>query len=124
MLAMLAAGLGYGLAYLVTGLSAAPTPATAAETATPPASDPGPGVTPSASAIVTASPSPTASPVVTASPSPSASSLVHVVSAGETLTQIANRYGVTVRQIVDANGIENANSIRIGQQLIIPEVEG
>ena len=45
---------------------------------------------------------------------------VHVVRAGETLFVIAQQYGVTVRAIVEANQIENADWISVGQQLRIP----
>lgn len=44
----------------------------------------------------------------------------HVVQWGENLASIADRYGVTVAAIAQANGISNADYIYIGQQLIIP----
>jgi LysM repeat protein len=45
----------------------------------------------------------------------------HTVRAGETLTAIANRYGVSVRALLEKNDLANANSIREGQKLAIPE---
>jgi len=42
------------------------------------------------------------------------------VAAGETLTAIARRYGVTVKALVEANGIEDPNRLEIGQKLTIP----
>ena len=39
---------------------------------------------------------------------------------GENLTWIANRYNTTVEQIMFLNGLENADSIQEGQQLLIP----
>ncbi len=45
----------------------------------------------------------------------------HVVQRGESLTIIAARYGVSVRSIVQANGLRNANQIYSGQVLIIPD---
>lgn len=45
----------------------------------------------------------------------------HVVQRGETLTQIANRYEVSVAHIVQANGIRNPNRIFPGQRLCIPD---
>ena len=45
--------------------------------------------------------------------------IVHVVRRGETLGQIAQRYGVTVTQIAKLNGIKNTSLIRVGQKLII-----
>ena len=44
----------------------------------------------------------------------------YVVQAGDTLLQIANRYGVTVEAIVQANKLENPDVLRVGQELIIP----
>src|SRR5687768_17019074 len=44
----------------------------------------------------------------------------HTVQAGETLTGIALRYGVSVDEIVQANGLSNANYLYVGQQLAIP----
>ncbi len=46
----------------------------------------------------------------------------HVVRRGETLTQIAKRYGVSVAHIVQANGIRNPNRIFPGQRFCIPDV--
>lgn len=45
---------------------------------------------------------------------------VHTVQRGETLFSIAQTYGVTVQQIVDANNLQNPNVLNPGQQLIIP----
>lgn len=44
----------------------------------------------------------------------------HVVTAGEHLTRIARRYGVTINAIVDANRIADASRIFAGQRLVIP----
>jgi LysM repeat protein len=46
--------------------------------------------------------------------------MVHVVSWGDTLFSIANRYGTTMQAIMQANGIRNANFIYVGQRLTIP----
>ncbi|PWH20953.1 MAG: hypothetical protein DDG58_00125 [Ardenticatenia bacterium] len=48
----------------------------------------------------------------------------HVVAAGETLAAIAARYGVTISEIMLANGIRNANLIYAGQRLLIPTPGG
>ncbi|MFQ6014778.1 MAG: LysM peptidoglycan-binding domain-containing protein [Anaerolineae bacterium] len=45
---------------------------------------------------------------------------VHVVRRGETLYQIAVRYGVSMTAIVQANGLRSANRIYAGQRLTIP----
>jgi LysM repeat protein len=44
----------------------------------------------------------------------------HVVQAGDTLFQIALSNGVTVEELVAANGLANPSQIEIGQVLIIP----
>ncbi len=46
--------------------------------------------------------------------------VVHVIRAGDALSMIAEEYGVSVEQIVDANGLQDRHLIRIGQELIIP----
>jgi len=44
----------------------------------------------------------------------------HRVERGETLSQIASRYGTSVRDIVRVNKMRDANLIRPGDQLLIP----
>ncbi len=44
----------------------------------------------------------------------------HVVSYGESLSGIANRYGVSMLAITQANNIYDVNTIFVGQELIIP----
>ncbi len=44
----------------------------------------------------------------------------HTVRAGETLSAIARRYGVTTTAIASANRLTNPNALQIGQQLQIP----
>jgi len=45
----------------------------------------------------------------------------HVVEAGQTLSDIALAYKVTVQAIVRANNLPNENNIVVGQKLFIPE---
>lgn len=45
----------------------------------------------------------------------------HVVEAGQTLSAIASAYGTTVDKIMKANGIKDANKVRVGQTLFIPD---
>ncbi len=45
----------------------------------------------------------------------------YVVQSGDTLTKIATRFNVTVDALVKANQLKNANAIRVGQTLIIPD---
>lgn len=45
---------------------------------------------------------------------------VHVVRPGETLSHIARRYGVGVRQLAAVNGLADPNRIRAGTRLTVP----
>ncbi|MDX1993771.1 MAG: LysM peptidoglycan-binding domain-containing protein [bacterium] len=47
----------------------------------------------------------------------------HVIQPGETLTHIANRYGITVEQLLQSNNITNPNRIRRGDTLTVWTVE-
>ncbi|TRZ36467.1 LysM peptidoglycan-binding domain-containing protein [Niallia circulans] len=47
---------------------------------------------------------------------------IHVVQANQTLTGIAQAYGTTVTNIVEANNLPNPNKLVIGQALVIPIV--
>jgi LysM repeat protein len=44
----------------------------------------------------------------------------HTVTSGETLSQIAERYGLSVAALADANGITDVHGIRAGQTLTLP----
>lgn len=46
--------------------------------------------------------------------------IYHTVRSGDTLTRIAQQYGVTVNDLVRHNNITNINVLRVGQRLIIP----
>jgi murein DD-endopeptidase MepM/ murein hydrolase activator NlpD len=50
--------------------------------------------------------------------------LVHTVAEGETVSTIANSYGLKSTTVLWENGISNANSIRVGQKLYVPPVDG
>ncbi len=53
---------------------------------------------------------------------PNNSNITYIVQRGNTLSQIATRYGTTVQNIARLNNIENINLIYVGQKLIIPNV--
>jgi LysM repeat protein len=56
-----------------------------------------------------------------AAPTPiSASGTAHTVVAGQTLSDIAKRYGTTIKAIQDANGITDPNLVVVGRVLKIP----
>lgn len=44
----------------------------------------------------------------------------YTVQSGDSLSRIAERFGVTTAALSAANGIENANLVRVGQTLVIP----
>lgn len=45
----------------------------------------------------------------------------HVVQSGESLSQIAQAYGVTIDEIMALNGLSDPNTIVVGQELLIPQ---
>ena len=54
-------------------------------------------------------------------PTPAANLTVYYVKAGESLGQIAEKFGVTIEQIEDANPmLQNPNNLVVGQELYIP----
>lgn len=63
---------------------------------------------------VPATPSATPEPTVTPTP------IIYVIQKGDTLIPIARKFGVTVQEITDANGITDPRRLRIGQEIIIP----
>lgn len=44
---------------------------------------------------------------------------IHVVNPGETLSQIAVRYGTTVTQLRQLNNLHNVNFVWYGQRLVV-----
>ncbi|MBV7336467.1 LysM peptidoglycan-binding domain-containing protein [Chloroflexi bacterium TSY] len=52
----------------------------------------------------------------------SGSQAIHIVQRGETLSAIAELYGVSVGEIAAANNIQNRDLMRLGQQLVIPGI--
>ncbi len=56
--------------------------------------------------------------------SASAAPVQHVVTAGDTLTLIAARYGASVAAIADANALDDIDHIQVGQQLTIGQPPG
>ncbi len=52
--------------------------------------------------------------------SPVAADTTYVVKRGDTLSEIARDYGVSVQAIVHRNKIRHRNHVRIGQKLVIP----
>jgi LysM repeat protein len=122
----------YFLSLITTGKAAGSTVSAEPFAVQPPIVLPDPNVkpvpTPSASPSPSSSPKPSASPKPSTSPSPSASPSAspsvkpktYTVVAGDYLNKIAAKFGVTTTALMTANKITNANSIKVGQVLIIP----
>lgn len=49
--------------------------------------------------------------------------MTYTVKRGDTLSEIAEKYQVTVEALVASNGIRNPDIIKAGQKLIIPEAK-
>ncbi len=47
----------------------------------------------------------------------------HTVASGETPGSIANRYGISVQELMSANNISDPRRMRVGQTLVIPGAE-
>jgi LysM repeat protein len=96
-----------------------PTPTAAAQVSATATETPWPTATRRATFTpVPATPSDTPTP--TATPTP----IIYVIKQGDTLLPIARKYGVTVQAIQDANGISDPRRLWIGQEIVIPAVEG
>ncbi len=48
----------------------------------------------------------------------------HTVASGETLSTIAEDYGLKTSTLLWENNLGNANSLKVGQKLVIPPVDG
>ncbi|MGH2592127.1 MAG: LysM peptidoglycan-binding domain-containing protein [Anaerolineae bacterium] len=68
-----------------------------------------------AAALLIAAPQPAAAATLSQD-----NAVIHVVQPGENLFRIGLRYRVSVDAIVQANGLADANSVYVGQRLIIP----
>jgi membrane-bound lytic murein transglycosylase D len=55
-------------------------------------------------------------------PQPKSQVVHHRVKRGETIVEIAKRYGASVERILQANGIRKASLVRAGSTLIIPKI--
>jgi LysM repeat protein len=66
-----------------------------------------------------APPPPTATHTLVA-PTPTPTPIVYVVQAGDSLSGIALKFDLPVEALAEANGIEDPNVIKVGQELIIP----
>ena len=100
--------------------SATPTAAPSATPTLPPTTTPTATVTPTTTVSPTATPTATPTPVPTDTPAP----VVYTVKQGDTLTSIAQRFGVTYQALAAANGLPEDTVLHIDQQLVIPRPAG
>jgi len=79
-----------------------------------------PPATPEPTTVVpTATLSPTTTPLTTTL-SATATPQTYQVQPGDNLTEIADRYGVSVQALIEANNLSNPNQLISGQRLTIP----
>jgi LysM repeat protein len=80
-------------------------------------------VTPTATIDViaqVASAVPTLTPTKPPSPTPN----TYTVRAGDTISDIADEFGIAMEELMAANRLQDPNELSVGQVLVIPEVEG
>jgi LysM repeat protein len=109
--------------------AAAPTPAVAATPTPAPTATSAPTEAPTDAPTATRAPTatsapteaPTDAPTATSAPTAAEAAFVeHVVQPGDILFTIAQRYGVTVEEILAANVINNPESLTVGDVIRIP----
>ena len=55
---------------------------------------------------------------------PPSSGPIYIIQSGDSLSSIATRFNINLQALMDANQIENANFISVGDRLVIPGLEG
>lgn len=86
----------------------------------------GDGGEPSQTPTPTQTPSPTASPTRTAMPTapppltPACTPSAYTIEAGDTLSALAQRFNVTLDELMQENDIDDPDLILVGQELTIP----
>lgn len=78
--------------------------------------------TPTPSPIATVSATPAAGPPL-ATPTPAAPE-TYVIEAGDTLSDIAERFDIDLDVLIAANGITDPTLLQIGQVLVLPPAGG
>ena len=61
-------------------------------------------------------------PTATATVPPSPTPITYIVKAGDTLSSIARGLGISVDELMAANGLRDADRLAVGQVLVIPVV--
>lgn len=81
-------------------------------------------LTPYTGASATPSPHASATPAITEPPLATPTPLTHVIASGDTLLGLAQRYGISLEAILAANPGVSAAFLSIGQEILIPQVDG
>jgi LysM repeat protein len=76
-------------------------------------------LTPYATVTPTPTPTPLQSPTPTTTPTPETDT--YVVKAGDTLSGIAARYGISTRDLMRLNGLSDGDLLTVGQKLKVPK---
>ncbi len=63
-------------------------------------------------------------PTATATLPPSPTPVTYTVKDGDTLSSIARAHGITLDELMSANGLRDPNKIAVGQVLVIPIIGG
>lgn len=86
---------------------------------------PAPVMPPREDAVVAPAPRPVFQPPVPVEPAPSmmvpTEGKTYTIQKGDSLSKIASRLGVSSRELAELNNIKDANKIRIGQVLALPD---
>lgn len=64
--------------------------------------------------------SPTGTPTAARTPATPGAQKIYVVSPGETLWSVALKHGISVEELMAANGLTNRSYVQAGQRLVIP----
>lgn len=78
----------------------------------------GRAATPAATTVATPTATATPIPQPTATPTPAVT--IYKVVSGDTLSKIAQQYGVTVDDIANANKLTRSSILQVGQEMVIP----
>ena len=104
-----------GLAPIVSATPTAAVVVNASETDESPAPTPHVAVV-----VISPTPTPTPTPVVTLTPTPAPTPLIHRVRPGDTLSEIAQFYSVSIEALRSINEIADPNDLFAGQELRLP----
>jgi LysM repeat protein len=75
---------------------------------------------PTATATLPPTETPTAVPPTATQPPAAPGKTTYKVRSGDTLSVIADRYGITWQELAEANGLSSRSTMRTGQELVIP----